>query len=530
MNRIIIASAIGLSALSLFSSCNKLDEKPLGLLTSNNFYKTQGEAIAAVTAVYSTLTTDQVNDFPLYGRQLNLLVDNPSDNQVYSPSNTNPDVRALGTATYAPQNSRIQKIYTQLYWGINKANIAIDKIATIPNNVFDDPTHSKANLINEAKFIRALDYFNLVRLYGPVPLVLHDITSLDLAALKVDRAPKDSVYKQIIADLTDATALPATYGAADLGRATSGAAHALLAKVYVTRQDWANAKTELELVISAGTAGFSGASFTGNYGYDLFSNFSDAFQAATKNGKEHIFSAQFNGTVGGFTSSNTISSFTWATSAYTADIPADASVVEKLYSINDQRRSATFYDSLYNQSTKKWVKWPQYNFLKFVDQSTGFTTALASNQAANSKINFPVIRYVEVLLLYAEVLNELNGGPTADAYNAINIVRGRAFNSYTSGGNYTNHTNDLAGLNQTDFRDSVFTERRREFIQESQRWFDLVRRTDKGPGQYYLQSVKAMPGNPKAAATLKDTLFPIPQVEIDLYGGTNPNFKQNAGW
>jgi hypothetical protein len=118
-----------------------------------------------------------------------------------------------------------------------------------------------------------------------------------------------------------------------------------------------------------------------------------------------------------------------------------------------------------------------------------------------------------------------------DAYAAANIVRGRAYNSYTAAGNYTDHTHDLpAGLSQLAFRDAIFTERRKEFIQESQRWFDLVRRTDLGPGKYYLNSVLAMPGNPKAAATLKDTLFPIPQTEIDLYGGKNPNFQQTPGW
>jgi hypothetical protein len=186
---------------------------------------------------------------------------------------------------------------------------------------------------------------------------------------------------------------------------------------------------------------------------------------------------------------------------------------------------------LFNQSTGKWVKWPFPNFLKFVDQSTGFVTALQGNQGANSKVNFPVIRYSEVLLLYAEALNELNGGPVPDAYAAANIVRGRAYNSYTAAGNYSDHSHDLpAGLSQLAFRDAIFTERRKEFIQESQRWFDLVRRTDLGPGQYYLNSVYAMPGNPKSAATLKDTLFPIPQTEIDLYGGKNPNFQQNPGW
>ena len=513
----------------LLFSCKKLSENPQGSLTPDNFYQTQSDAVAAVTAVYSTLTTDINNDFPVYGRNLNLIVDNTSDNQVYSPSNTNPDVRALGTATYVAANDRVHKIYAQLYWGINRANIAIDKIPAIPAAQFVDPSHSAVNLVREARFIRALLYFDLVRLFGPVPLVLHDQGTVANAGDLVSRTSRDSVYQQIIVDLDSAVLLPSSYTGANIGRVTSGAAHALLAKVFVTRQDWSNAVTELKKVITTGTAGLSDAT-SGNYGYDLFTKFSDAFQPATKNGKEHIFSAQFNGTAGGFTSTNTLSSFTWSNSAYTADIPADSSVVH-IFDLTDQRRGATFYDSLFNQTTGKWVIWPFFNFLKFVDQSPGFVTALQGSQGANSKMNFPVIRYAEVLLLYAEALNELNGGPTADAYAAINIVRARACSSYTANGSYSNHSYDLtAGLSSSDFRDAVFTERRKEFIQESQRWFDLVRRTDLGPGQYYLQNVHGMAGNPKAAAALKDTLFPIPQTEIDLYGGRNPNFSQNPGW
>jgi len=514
--------------LTTFTACKKLNENPQGSLTPENFYQTQGDAIAAVTAVYSTLTTDVNSDFPIYGRNLNLIVDNPSDNQVYSPSNTNPDVRAMGTATYVSTNDRVHKIYAQLYWGINKANIAIDKIPSIDPSKFVDPTHSAANLVRESRFIRALLYFDLVRLFGDVPLVLHDQATVKNAAQLVDRTPKDQVYAQIIEDLDSATLLPSSYTGTNIGRVTGGAAHALLAKVYVTRQQWGSAVEELKKVITAGTANLVDVT-TGNYGYDLFSKFADAFQPATKNGKEHVFSAQFNGTAGGFTSTNTLSSFTWSNSAYTADIPADSTIVY-LFDVADQRRSVSFYDSLFNNTTNKWVKWPFFNFLKFVDQSTGFVTALQGNQGANSKVNFPIIRYAEVLLLYAEALNELYG-PTGDAFAAINIVRGRAYNSYTAGGNYTDHTYDLLpGLTQTEFRDAVFVERRKEFIQESQRWFDLVRRTDLGPGQYYLQSVHSMPGNPKAAAELKDTLFPIPQTEIDLYGGQNPNFTQNPGW
>jgi starch-binding outer membrane protein, SusD/RagB family len=525
MKTIVIAAVLGVIGFS----CTKLQENPQGSLTSQNFYKTQSDAVAALTAVYSTLSTDINNDFPIYGRDLNLLIDNPSDNQVYSPSNTNPDVRALGTATYVSTNDRVHKIYAQLYWGIDKANIAIDQIPAIPISQFVDPSHSAVNLVREARFIRALYYFNLVRMFGAVPLVLHDQATVTGASVLVNRVSRDSVYAQIITDLDSAVGLPAVYTGANIGRVTSGAAHALLAKVYVTRQDWTDAVTELRKVIGAGTANLADPT-TGNYGYDLFPKFSDAFQAASKNGKEHLFSAQFNGTAGGFTSQNNLSSFTWSNSAYTADIPADSTVVQ-IFDIADQRRNTSFYDSLFNQTTAKWVKWPFFNFLKFVDQSTGFVTAMQGNQGANTKINFPVIRYAEVFLLYAEALNEQYGGPTADAYAAINIVRGRAYGSYTANGNYTDHSHDLApGQSQSAFRDAVFTERRKEFIQESQRWFDLVRRTDLGPGQYYLQAVHGMLGNPKSTASLKDTLFPIPQTEIDLYGGRNANFQQNPGW
>jgi hypothetical protein len=112
-------------------SCKKLIENPDSVIVSSQFYQTAADAVSAVNAVYSTLNSDPAGDFPLYGRQLNLLVENGSDNQIYSPSNTNPDVRALGTATYISANSRTQKVWEQLYYGINRANIAIDNIPTI---------------------------------------------------------------------------------------------------------------------------------------------------------------------------------------------------------------------------------------------------------------------------------------------------------------------------------------------------------------------------------------------------------------
>ena len=480
-----------ISVLGTFQSCKKLTENPDSVIVTSQFYKTASDATSAVSAVYSTLNSDPAGDFPLYGRQLNLLVENGSDNQVYSPSNTNPDVRALGTATYISSNSRVQKVWQQLFYGINRANIAIDNI---PGIAID--TALRSRLVRESKFIRALLYFNLVRLYGDVPLILHNPSSIQLNSLLVKRTPTDSVYTQIIADLNDATNLPKSYSGADIGRATSGAAHALLAKVYVTRQDWNNALTQVNAVINGG------------YGYSLFPNFVQAFQKSTKNGTEHIFSVQFETNLGAVNSTQYLSSsFTsFNTGTFPIDIPADSSVY-KLYSANDTRRAVTFYSSVYNAATGKTVVFsnaytPYLN--KFVDYSLN-----PLSTQGQSGINYPVIRYSEILLLYAEIQNELNGTPTSDAYDAINQVRTRA-----------NVANLTAGLNQSDFRDSVFLERRKEFIQEGQRWFDLTRRG----GTYLVDALHKLPE--KSAASAKNNLFPIPLVEIQ----TNPKLTQNPGY
>ena len=485
---IIFLTAISIAGIY---SCKKLDENPSSVIVAQQFYKTASDATSAVNAAYSTLNSDPAGDFPLYGRQLNLLVENGSDNQVYSPSNTNPDVRALGTATYISSNSRVQKVWQQLYYGINRANIAIDNIPAIQMD-----TTLRDRLVRESKFIRGLLYFNLVRLYGAVPLILHNPTTINPNALLVSRTSVDSVYLQIVNDLKDATNLPKSYGGADLGRATGGAAHTLLAKVYLTRQDWSGALAQLNVVINGG------------YGYALFPNYYDAFQKATKNGKEHIFSVQFETNLGAVNSTQYLSeSFTsFNTQTWPIDVPADSSLY-RLYSATDTRRAVTFYSSVYNAATGQTVVYSnQYvpYFNKFVDYSL---TPLSIQ--AQSGINYPVLRYADVLLMYAEAQNELSGGPTADAYAAINQVRTRA-----------NVPNLTASLNQSDFRDSVFLERRKEFIQEGHRWFDLVRQG----GTTLVDALHKIPA--KSAASAKNTLFPIPLVEVQL----NSKLTQNPGY
>ncbi|MBZ4191490.1 RagB/SusD family nutrient uptake outer membrane protein [Niabella sp. 3A5MI-3] len=488
------------------TGCNKLKELPESVITEDQYYKTASDAVSAVNAVYGSLNGDPAGDFPIYGRNLNILISNGSDEQVFSPSNTNPDVRAIGTITYVAENDRVRKIWQQHYYGINKANIAIDKI---PGIEMDET--QKNRLVNEARFIRALLYFNLVRLFGGVPLVLHNPSSIDIEAVKLKRATAEEIYVQVIDDLTAATALPASFSGADKGRATSGAALGMLAKVYVTRKDWATARTILEKILTAGT--FTGA--TGTYGYDLFPVFKDVFQKPTKNGKEHLFSVQYESNLGArnvqnFLSGSNFNSFN--PKSFPGDVPDEN--LPKIFEEADTRKAASFFTKMLNPATGQEVDFsPVTRYAKFID----FSLNPITNQA-QSGINYPVLRYADVLLLYAEVRNELQG-PSAEAYKALNIVRARAYGLYVGNGSYTDHRRDLSGLSQAGFREAVFLERRKELVQEANRWFDLVR---KGTLVEELKKIPAKTSN----VSEKNYLFPIPQVELDL----NNLLTQNPGW
>ncbi len=470
-----------LAAIAL-SSCNKLVENPKSIIVANQFYQTPNDAISAVTAVYSSLNTDPGGDFPMYGRQLYFMADAATDDETEGNSASNTDVRAMGSITYIANNNRVQANWTQHYEGINRANVAIDNITAMQLD-----TLLKNRLVRESKFIRALLYFNLVRFFSDVPLVLHQAG--DIAQTTVGRTSAANVYKQIISDLTDAESLPISYSGNDIGRATSGAAKTLLAKVYLTQKDWKNASAKCAEVIN------------GPYGYALFSNFADVFDKSKKNGKEHIFSVQFISNSGVSNSRDRIMTdvFSGFSSKAPPDLPADSSIY-KAYLPTDTRKAVTYYSTLTNPATGQPYKFSYLGLRKFID-----TTQLLTS--IEDGINFPVLRYADVLLMYAEAVNEDQGAPNSAAYFAIDQVRERA------------HIPDLpGGLSQDNFRQAIYQERRLEFVQEGQRWFDLAR-----TGQI-VSAISKVPA--KKAVSSRNNLFPIPQAEINV----NPNISQNPGW
>jgi len=473
----------------IFASCTDLEVTPTSFVTKENFFKTQDDAIASVTAVYASLNIDPT-DQSLFGRNLYFLTDMGSDYAAAGASAINPNVRGISGLTYDANTDRIRVAWRQIYNGINRANIAIDNIPKVQGDEV-----IKTRLINESKFIRALLYFHAVRLWGGVPLVLHEPTSIDNQSLKVNRATVNEVYAQIIKDLTDAESLPATNGAGNLGRATAGAAKSLLAKVYLTRKDWTNAIAKAKEVINGG------------YGYALFENFGDVFNKAKKNGKEHIFSVQFEPNQVGSSSGSTFNAcFAGFVQTEPADIVSDVPLFYDIYDLADTRRDVSYAKQLLNPNTGNIFVFPKPIFRKYLDFS-GLT--------GGSTVNFPLIRYADILLSLAEAINEKDG-PTAEAYEAINKVRRRAYGKDI---NTPDATVDLSGLTVSTFREAVYEERKKEFVQEGQRWFDLVR------WGRLVTEVKKVAA--KSAVSERNNLYPIPQSERNI----NPEgLPQNPGY
>ncbi|WP_183556771.1 RagB/SusD family nutrient uptake outer membrane protein [Mucilaginibacter sp. SP1R1] len=499
-------------------SCAKLNEDPRSFIPANQFYKTQADAVAAVTAAYSLLNGGSNAVQTPYNTLFNTGMDFMADDEGPGPGATNADVRSQAVLGHSSSGLRVLQIWQQHYAAIKKSNIAID---TIPHIQFDATLNKR--LVAEAKFLRALYYFNLVRLYGDVPLVLHDQTSINLADLQVARDPAAKVYAQIEADLTAATTdLPNNYTGADVGRATAGAAKSLLAKVYLVERKWDSAVTKAEEVIN------------GPYGYDLFANYADVFLPASKNGKEHVFSAQFKsnsqgqgnnqaprsilngipGIVGSYADQVVFYSVPDATKPSGTD---KFFSIYKLYSANDKRKRVSFVTRFQSPTTNLW--YGKLNDATIPNDSIPFFNKyydpnVVANEA-ESGANVPIIRFSEVLLIHAEAENELNG-PTAKAYTSVNRVRARA------------GLDPLSGLSQADFRNAVYLERRLEFVFEYQRWFDLIRERD-ASGNGILETSLTTVGktNVNKGAKGKFYLFPIPQQEID---NSNGKLTQNPGW
>lgn len=472
-----ILRTLFLVVFSLYG-CVDLEENPKGVMTTDNFFNTESDALAAIASTYNAALNN--GGLTMYNRLIHQAVEIISDDATAGPRMTNNDARAMAFLTLATTNDRIDELWKQHYVAINRANIAIRKIPAISMN-----EQLQNRLVNEAKFLRALLYFNLVRLWGDVPLILEETGSLSPDNIHLARTPANQVYEQILQDLADAESLPNQYGPGDLGRATEGAAKTLAAKVHLTRQDWQKASDKLLEVIN------------GPYGYDLFENFEHVFDVAYKNGKEHIFSAQFKSNVNGqgnrLASSCSPNGIPGMSAAGT-DLPNEG--VYDLFRDEDKRKPVTFFTSIVSPTNGRTYTF-EPRFFKYFDPEQRVNPT-------ESARNVPILRFADVLLMFAEADNELNG-PTTASLEAINRVRNRA------------GLEPIESNAKNEFRELIYLERRLELMMEFHRTFDLKR-------WGRLTSQLQAWGKPNAAE--KHNLYPIPQREIDL----NPNLTQNPGW
>lgn len=500
MKKIIILSII----LSVaFISCNDLNLVPVGELTDGNFPASDGDALTLVNAVYQ----------PNVGISTGLgyLIDLTSEEEV-NAENVNSGGYLLGILSIDPNNSYVNSVWRALYTGISRANDVIDKVEP-SQNVSSD---LKGRVVGEAKFLRAYYYFYLVQLWGEVPLVLHN-----LEGSNTTRAAIDDVYAQIVQDLKDAAdSLPRVheYSAADNGRASKGAAYAYLSKVYLV---WGQTSPTADA-----TTRKNYFSESVNYAdlvtdYQLQEDFLDNW--SIPNGKESIFATQhIKGQAGPSDGGNHLVHCSFANGFSNTSLPHVYPSTNKWYDDfdeRDQRKKGTYVKELYDPTGDSIFVFQRIRYRKYID-----TTDVVSS--ANTRdINRTVIRYAEVLLLKAEAINELNGAPNAEAYEAINQVRRRAFRHPLT----TPSADDLpAGLDYAAFKERIQQERVFELTYEQNRRTDLVR------WRIYVKTLREAvskgyvdPAYGKQDVELKHYRFPIPQSQRDI----NPDgLWQNWGY
>ena len=471
---------------SLLGCSDLLEEVPVSDLSVENSFNTEADAKAAIVGVYNSLHLEGV-----YGKSQTLFSTDEHNAGSKVP------LSGLNLYSFTADNVEvILPIWRDHYVGINRANLAISKIPSINMNV-----EKRNTLVAEAKFIKALLYFNLIRYYGDVPYKYSETTSLN--DLNIPRTPVATIYENMIRDLEYCVENLDVKASGLAGHATQDAAKTLLASIYLTRGSMARRdNTGNGIADFTSAARYSKEVIDANR-YRLCPYFPDAFIVPNKNNDEIVFDVQFKSP--GLGVGNTI--------GINMGIPSTASGVDNLSAGGSQGaiRANPYHQFYYEVADSIRMKWTNARIL--INATTGgysIVSAVSNNppvsaakfrrypvrspgfvlQTNDYDVNWPIFRYAEVLLIYAEASNEING-PNQLAINALNLLRSRARNTNIGGVHRDilprslsiqrsiglvdlTLTNTLVST-QSAFRNYILLERSRELSQEGKRWFDLVR-------------------------------------------------------
>ena len=484
---------ISILVAGIISACSDdfLEKAPLDSINTSNYWQTEDDAINAINGAYQPLQWPKLYNMRMW------TTDIMAGNSVVGAGGGDDGIETQDMANFVTDanNAGVLDLFRGPAPGILRSNMVIQNV---PSMNIDE--NLKNRILGEAHFLRAHYYFILARFFGGVPLILEPQKPTD--DLRPSRATAKEVYDQVISDFNKAIELlpPASsYSGGDIGRASKGAAIGMLAKVHLTLGNWqqvVDLTSQLE-----------------DMGYDLTPDYADNFDPVNGNTAETLFAVQYFGKTSYdfWSNENQASWLSTFTGPRGADFVAGGwgwnqptQEFVNAYEEGDLRKDVTVlyeggpefdgkeYDASYSATG--------YNLRKFL-----VPKSIASSYD-ESPMNFPVLRYADVLLMKAEALNEL--GKTSEAEKPLNRVRERA------------GLGNVTGLSQADFREKVLHERRMELAFEGQRWFDLIRVLDGEYGLNFLHSIG------KVNASAKHLLFPIPQKERD----SNPNLTQNPGY
>ena len=470
-----IIFVLSLSIITLSSCSEKFLEVESNVETESDI--TSDQAVELVNATYNIFLQWGMSSFSWIG--VSSIVSDDAE-KGSDPGDTGTDKHLLDALTYDATTLSVAEVWELHYDGIQRANQAINRI-----ELFTDLEQGlKERLLGEAKFLRALMYFRLVKMYGGVPLIA-GVPDLDAPLEEIlGRATKEETYAFIEADLQEAINLlpdKSEYPMSELGRATKGAAKALLAKVSMYQNKWQEVMTLTTEIMQSGE-------------YGLTPNYEDIWKEISENNEESLFEIQARAEIpaAGVDKYSKVQGargeggWGWGFNTPSQDL-ADS------YEPNDTRRDATIIfrgETLYDgRLVPNTVVNPMYNQKAY---SSAFTEFEQTGK------NIKILRYGEVLLMNAEAATQIGG----DAATPLNLVRNRAGLS------------DIASPTQMD----IWNERRWELAFEHDRFFDLVRQ---GRAPQVMQAI----GKPFVAG--KHELFPIPQEQINKSEGL---LEQNPGW
>ncbi len=480
------------------TACQKefLEKKPIVGVTEENFYRTEEDAIAAVNAAYATL---QFQLSPA-GHFRWFWGDIMSDDAIKGGSGDNDANTLLQLETFkgSANTDLLESEWSADYEGIYRANVVLEKVPPI---VMDE--NLKARILGEARFIRAWNYYNLVTMFGGVPLADHVLAPSEY---NIPRASANDIWNLIEQDLNDAARdlwKRSEYPPADLGRITQGTAQALLVKTYLWRQKWAEAKATAELIINSNE-------------YQLVANYADIFPVYGENNSESVFEIQYMNASGGNWGKNNANEGSFTNvfqrargqfGGYGFNIPTQDFVDEFFKEgFEDPRLKSTVFrlgDAMGDRGIFTLDATGGFPYLYYPKKyfNNKSEDAPFGDPNPNGGSNDRVIRYADVLLMHAEAA--YHTGDEEAARTSLNKVRARV------------GIPPITATGQA-LLDAIYRERRLELGLEAHRFFDLVR-TGQAP---------QVLGGLGFVAGIHE-LFPIPQSQIQA---TNGALSQNPGY